>query len=72
MNSRRFHQAGMKKCQAGKEEMQAEWCRSNAGDQEFRYGIAKISQGLRKFRNPSEISLWLNFLYDSEFEISLS
>ena len=22
MNSRRFHQAGMKKCQAGKEEMQ--------------------------------------------------
>ena len=23
MNSRRFHQPGMKKCQAGKEEMQA-------------------------------------------------
>ena len=27
MNSRRFHQAGMKKCQAGSEEMQAEGCR---------------------------------------------
>ena len=24
MNSRRFHRAGMKKCQVGKEEMQAE------------------------------------------------
>ena len=27
MNSWRFHQAGMKKCQAGKEEMQVDWCR---------------------------------------------
>ena len=43
---------------------------SNAGDQEFLYGIAKISQGLRKFRNPSEISLWPNFRYDSEISLS--
>ena len=27
MNSRQFHEAGMKKCQAGSEEMQAEWYR---------------------------------------------
>ena len=27
MNSQQFHQAGMKKCQAGKEEMLADWCR---------------------------------------------
>ena len=27
MNSRRFHQAGMKKCQAGKEEIQGDQCR---------------------------------------------
>ena len=26
----------------------------NTGVQDFRYGIAKISQGLRKFRNHSE------------------
>ena len=56
---------------------------SNAGDQEFRYGIAKNSQGLRKFRNgsenftilakfcnPIEISLWPNFRYDSENSLS--
>ena len=45
MNSRRFHQAGMKKCQVGNEEMEAELMQeANAGDQDFRYGIAKISQ----------------------------
>ena len=55
MNSRRFHQAGMKKCQDEKEEKQADWCRMQCReDQEFRYGIAKFSQGLRKFRNGSE------------------
>ena len=27
MNSRRFHQAGMKKRRAGGEEMQVDWCR---------------------------------------------
>ena len=27
MNSQRFDQAGMKKCQAGREEMQADRCR---------------------------------------------
>ena len=45
MNSRRFHQAGMKKCQVGNEEMEAELMQeANAKDQDFRYGIAKISQ----------------------------
>ena len=46
-------------------------------DQEFRYGIAKFSQGLRKFHNLSEnfailakISLWPNFRYDSEISLS--
>ena len=58
MNSRQFHQAGMKKCQAGKEEMQ---CRRQCRDQEFRYGIAKFRYGLifsmiAKFR-------YSNFLY---------
>ena len=45
MNSRQFHQAGMKKCQVGNEEMQAELMQEAMHeDQDFRYGIAKISQ----------------------------
>ena len=48
MNSRRFHQAGMKKCQAGKEEMQAEWCRK----QHRRTVI--FTMALRKFRKDCE------------------
>ena len=52
MNSRRFHQAGMKKCQVGTEEIEAQLMQE--GVQDFRYGIAKISQGLRKFRNHNE------------------
>ena len=55
MDSRRFHQAGMKKCQAGNEEIHAVWCRMQCRrNSDFRYGIAKISQGLRIFRNGSE------------------
>ena len=55
MNSRLFHQAGMKKCQVGNEEMEVKLMQeANAGDQNFRYGISKISQGLRNFRNDSE------------------
>ena len=40
------------------------------GVQDFRYGIEKISQGLRKFRNPCEISLCTVFRYDSEISLS--
>ena len=50
MNSRRFHQAGMKKCQVGNEEMEAELMQeANAGDQDFRYGIAKIRKDCENF-----------------------
>ena len=55
MNSRQFHQAGMNKCQVGNEEMQAELIQeAMQEDQDIRYGIAKISQGLQKFLNDSE------------------
>ena len=65
MNSRQFHQAGMKKCQAGKEEMQ---CKRQCRDQEFRYGIAKISLGLQKFRNGSEnFAILAKFRYGQIF-----
>ena len=40
---------------SGIEEMEAELnAGRNTGVQDFRYGIAKILQGLRKFRNHSE------------------
>ena len=40
---------------SGTEEMEAELMQeAMQGVQDFRYGIAKISQGLRKFRNHSE------------------
>ena len=36
-------------------------------DQDFCYGIAKISQGLQKFRNGSEnFTILAKFRYDSE------
>ena len=55
MDSLGFHQAGMKKCQARNEEMQADYYRKQCmRNSDFRYGIAKISQGLQKFRNGSE------------------
>ena len=67
MNSRQFHQAEMKKCQAGKEEMQ---CRRQCRDQEFLYGIAKFSLGLRKFGNGSEnFAILAKFCYDQIFAI---
>ena len=51
MKSGRFHQAGKKKCQVGKEEMQAEWCRKRCRrsgislwHSENLVRIAKISQ----------------------------
>ena len=41
----------MKKCQVGNEEMEAKLMQEALQEvQDFRYGIAKISQGLRKFR----------------------
>ena len=47
MDSRRFHQAGMKKFQAGNEEIHVVWCRMQCKrNNDFRYGTAKISQGL--------------------------
>ena len=56
MDSRRFHQAGMKKCEVGNEEIYVVWCRMQCRrNSDFRYGIAKILQGLQKFRNGSEI-----------------
>ena len=42
----------MKKCQVGTEEMEAELMQK--GVQDFCYGIAKISQGWRKFRKDCE------------------
>ena len=55
MNSLRFYEAEMKKCQVGSEEMQAEWCRKqHRRTVIFCYGIEKISQGLRKCRNGSK------------------
>ena len=68
MNYRRFLQARMKKCQVVNEEMEAELMQD--GVQDFRYGIAKIWQGLRNFCSPSEISLWPYFRYDSENSLS--
>ena len=44
---------------SGTEEMEAELMQ---GMQDFRYGIAEISQGLRKFRNHSE-----NFAIPAKF-----
>ena len=38
--------------------------------QDFRYGIAKILQGLQKFGNPCEILLGTVFRYDSEISLS--
>ena len=50
---------------SGTEEMEAELMqKAMQGLQDFRYGIAKISQGLRKFRNNSKN---LNFRYASDF-----
>ena len=67
MNSWQFHQVGMKKCQAGKKEMQ---CRRQCRDQEFHYGIAKISQGLRNFGNGSEnFAILAKFCYGQIFAI---
>ena len=64
---------------SGTEEMEAELMQeAMQGVQDFCYGIAKISQGLRKFRNHSEIfaipakfryahffAMIANFLYHS-------
>ena len=48
---------------SGIEEMEAELdAGENTRVQDFRYGIAKISQGLRKFRNHSE-----NFAIPAKF-----
>ena len=48
---------------SGIEEMEAELdTGGNTRVQDFRYGIAKISQGLRKFRNHSE-----NFAIPAKF-----
>ena len=83
MDSRRFHQAGMKKCQAGNEEIHAIWCRIKCRrNSDFHYGIAKISQGLQKFRNGSEnfavlekfslchiFAMIAKFLYHSEISL---
>ena len=44
MDSRRFHQAGMKKCQAGNEEMQVIDAGRNAG------GKVIFAMAYRKFR----------------------
>ena len=53
MNSWQFHQAGMKKWQAGKEEMQCRrQCRRSGislWHSEIFARVAKILQGLRKF-----------------------
>ena len=68
MNSRGFHQAGMKKCQVGNEEMEAELMQE--GVQDFHYGIAKILQGLRKFHNHREIfAILAKFHYGHIFAI---
>ena len=48
---------------SGTEEMEAELMQETMqGVQDFRYGIAKISQGLRKFHNHSE-----NFAIPAKF-----
>ena len=48
---------------SGTEEMEAKLMQeAMQGVQDFRYGIAKISQGLRKFRNHSE-----NFAIPAKF-----
>ena len=47
---------------SGTEEMEAELMQEAQGVQDFRYGIAKILQGLRKFRNHSE-----NFAIPAKF-----
>ena len=53
------------------EEMEAELMQeAMQGVQDFRYGIAKISQPLRQFRNPCEISLCTVFRYDREISLS--
>ena len=69
MNSRRFHQARMKKCQVGNEEMEAELMQEAIQeDKDFRYGIAKILQGLRKFRNGSKnFAILAKFCYGHIF-----
>ena len=52
---------------SGTKEMEEELMQeAMQGVQDFHYGIAKISQGLQKFRNPCEISLCTFFRYHSE------
>ena len=56
---------------SGIEEMEVEL--NTGGMQEcagFSLCIGKISQGLRKFRNPCEILLCTVFRYDSEISLS--
>ena len=63
---------------SGIDEMEAELdARGNAGITGFSLCIAKISQGLRKFRNhsenfaiPAKFSLCTFFCYDSEISLS--
>ena len=54
---------------SGTEEMEAELMKeAMQGVQDFRYGIAKISQGLRKFRNHSKnFAIPAKFLYAQFF-----
>ena len=61
----------MKKCQVGNEEMEAELMQEALQEvQDFRYGIAKISQGLRKFRNHSEnFAILAKFRYGHIFSM---
>ena len=57
MNSRRFHQAGMKKCQAGSEEMQAEWCRKqHRGTMIFAMAKRNFRKDCEKFAMVAKIS----------------
>ena len=72
MNSRQFHQAGMKKCQARKDEMQCRRQYRSSGislwHSEIFKRIAKFSQGLRKFRNGSEnFAILAKFRYGQIF-----
>ena len=71
MNSRRFHQAGMKKCKVGNEEMEAELM------QEGMLDIRNFDMALRKFRNhsenfaiPAKFRYAQFFRYDSEISLS--
>ena len=70
MDSRRFHQARMKKCQVGNEEMQLKWCRMQCRRSGISLWHSKNFAILAKFRYGHNFAMIAKFRYDSEISLS--